>query len=174
MFLSWADTKISGGTLNYEGITILNNAIAASYKGDINRAWTRLLCTPACLKWVAIKLEAEGQRIFPFNWYMIPFGEAIEFDNSKSVRLIIDAVGLLDIRKCRSINLRTSIEAARLTKKNCHTSAGVKMTVLGGFSHAGTQLCDMQSQNFIFLLKIVLTKETSHSNVLMMYFHFFD
>jgi hypothetical protein len=48
---------------------------------------------------------------------MTPFGEAIEFDYSKSVRLIINAFRLLDIGKSRPIKLTASIDAACLTKK---------------------------------------------------------
>ena len=71
------------------------------------------------------KLELEGDTICPFSSYMSPFGEAVEFDSSKSVCLIIDAFGVLDVGKDRAINLTASIDAAKLTKNISHTSAKV-------------------------------------------------
>ena len=165
---------LSGGTLNYEGISILNNAEATSSKGDRIRIRNRLLCTPACLKRVAKKLELEGDTICPFSSYMSPFGEAVEFDYSKSVRLIFDAFGLLDVGKDRAINLTASIDAAKLTKNISRTSAGVKMTDPGGFGLGGVRRYDMQSYCTIFLLKIILTRETKDSFKLFEdVFHFF-
>lgn len=63
----------------------------------------------------------------------------------------------------RAINVTASINAAHLTKNICHTLAGLKMTDPGGFDVDGGRLRDMQSQNTIFLLKIVLTKEAKDS-----------
>jgi len=154
---------LNGGTLNYEGISILNNIESEYYKGDAKRVHNRLLCTPSCLKRVAKVLEAEGDALCPFTSFMTPFGEAIEFDYGKATRLIIDVFGLLDVGRDRAINLTASIDAARLTKNICHTSAGIKVTDPGGFLQDGGMLHDMQSQNTIFLLKIVLTKETKES-----------
>jgi len=159
---------LSGGTLNYEGISILNKVEAASFNGNRQRLRNRLLCTPSCLKRVAKVLETEGDVICPFTSSMTPFGESIEFDYGKATRLIIDSFGLLDAARDRAINVTASIDAARLTKNICHTSAGVKMTDPGGFVRDGDMLQDMQSQDTIFLLKIVLTKETKES------FRFFD
>jgi hypothetical protein len=82
---------LSDGTLNYKGTSILNNVEATSYEGDRIRIWNGLLCTSVCLKRVAKKLELEGDTICPFSPYMASFGEAVEFDYSKSVRLINDA-----------------------------------------------------------------------------------
>ncbi len=154
---------LSGGTLNYEGISILNGIKAASYTGNKTRYRNRLVCTPYCLKRVAKKLESAANELCPFHSYMTPFGEAIEFDYSKTTRLFIDAFGLSEVGKDRATNVTASNDAARLTKNICHTSAGLKMTDPGGFSVDGARLHDMQSQNFIFLLKIVLTKETKDS-----------
>jgi hypothetical protein len=82
---------LNGGTLNYEGIAILNDVEAASYNGNKSRYRNRLLCTPACLKRVAKKLEQTGNDICPFKSFMTPFGEAIEFDCTKATCLVIDA-----------------------------------------------------------------------------------
>jgi hypothetical protein len=120
------------------------------------------------------KLELEGDTICPFSSYMSPFGEAVEFDSSKSVCLIIDAFGVLDVGKDRAINLTASIDAAKLTKNISHTSAGVKMTDPGGLGPGGVQRYDMQSYCTIFLLKIILTRETKDSFKLFEdVFHFF-
>ncbi len=80
---------LNGGMLKYEGICILNNAEAASFHRIGIKYKNQLLCTPAS-----------------------PFGEAIEFDYSKAMHLIIDAFGLLDVGKYRAINLAASIDAA--------------------------------------------------------------
>jgi hypothetical protein len=116
------------------------------------RICNSLLCTPACLKRVAKKMELEEDMICSFRSYMTPFGEAVEFDYSKSICLIIDAFGHLDMGKNRAINLTASIDAVKLTKNICHTSAGVKMTDPCGFGPAGVQHYDMQSYSTIFLL----------------------
>jgi len=62
------------------------------------------------------KLESEGDTICPFSPYMTSFGESVEFDCSKSVRLINDTFGLLDVGKDRAINFTASINGAKLTK----------------------------------------------------------
>ncbi len=154
---------LNGGMLNYEGISILNNVESEYYKGDARQTRNRQLCTQSCLKRVAKVLESKGDVICPFTSFMTPFGKAIEFDYGKATRLIIDAFGLLDVGRDRAINLTASIDAARLTKNIFHTSAGLKVTDSGGFLQDGGMLQDMQSQNTIFLLKIVLTKETKES-----------
>jgi hypothetical protein len=106
---------------------------------------------------------------------MTHFGEAVEFVYSKSICLIIDAFGLLDMGKNRAINLTASVDAVKLTKNICHTSAGVKMTEPGGFGPAGGQHYDMQSYSTIFLLKIILSKETKNSfNLFEDVFNFFQ
>jgi hypothetical protein len=58
----------------------------------------------------------------------------------------------------RAINVTASIDAARLTKNICHTSAGLKMTDPGGFDVDGGRLRDMQSQNTIFSFKNSINK----------------
>jgi hypothetical protein len=68
---------IRGGTLNYEGIKVLND-VEAAYSGFGKRG--RLLCTPTCLKKVARELEKRGETICPFKHIHTPFGEGIEFD----------------------------------------------------------------------------------------------
>jgi len=101
---------LHGGTLNYEGITILNKIEPSYYNGDKQRYRDRLLCTPACLKRVAKHLESAGSTLCPFHSYMTPFGEAIEFDYAKAMRLIIDAFGLSDVGRERAIYV-TAISA---------------------------------------------------------------
>jgi hypothetical protein len=51
---------LNGGTLQYEGIFILNNVEAASFNGDKLCYINFLLCTLPCLKWVAKVFEVEG------------------------------------------------------------------------------------------------------------------
>lgn len=81
---------LHGGTLNYEGISILNKIEAAPYTGNNTR--------------VAKKLETAANELCPFHSYMTPFGEAIEFDYSKATRLVIDAFGLLQVGRERESN----------------------------------------------------------------------
>ncbi len=92
---------LHGGTLNYEGISILNKIEAAPCTGNNTRYTNRLLCTSSCLKRVAKKLETAANELCPFHSYMTPFGEAIEFDYSKATRLVIDAFGLLQVGRER-------------------------------------------------------------------------
>jgi len=95
---------LHGGTLNYEGISILNKIEAAPCTGNNTRYTNRLLCTSSCLKRVAKKLETAANELCPFHSYMTPFGEAIEFDYSKATRLVIDAFGLLQVGRERESN----------------------------------------------------------------------
>jgi hypothetical protein len=89
---------IRGGTLNYEGITVLNDVETASKNvGKIGR----LLPTPASLQHVAQKLEKVGEHLCPFQLISTNFDEGMEFDYAKKTRLVINAFGLSDIRKER-------------------------------------------------------------------------
>jgi hypothetical protein len=49
-----------------------------------------------------------------------------------------------------------SVDVTCLAKYICNMSAEVKVTDQHGFGHGITQLCDLQSKNTIFLLKIIL------------------
>jgi len=72
----------------------------------------------------------------------------------------------------RNINLSVSIDVVKVTKNLCHTSAGLKVTDIDGcdpikgmpsFLNDQSSLHDLQSQNNIFLMKVILTKETKES-----------
>jgi hypothetical protein len=164
---------LRGGTLNYEGITVLNDVEASAYTCTGKRFHGRLLCTSACLQRVAKVLEKEADSICPFNRIEKQYGEGIEFDYARVMWLVIDAFGLSQTAMERKINISGSIDAARVTKNICHTSAGLKMTDIqgrdplkrygGSFMTDKNSLRDLQSQNTIFLLKIVLTKEIKES-----------
>jgi hypothetical protein len=160
---------IRGGTLNYEGITVLNDVETASKNlGKMGR----LLPSPASLQHVAQKLEKAGKHLCPFQLISTNFGEGVEFDYAKTTRLVIDAFGLSDVGKERQINISASIDAAKLTKNIMHTSAGLKMTDVQGrdpfknkrsFFYDENSLHDLQSRNTFFLMTIILTKETKES-----------
>jgi hypothetical protein len=51
---------IRGGTLNYEGILVLNNVEAAAYKGNLRRVRDRLIPTPTCAR-------AKGRKFVPIH-----------------------------------------------------------------------------------------------------------
>jgi hypothetical protein len=121
-----------GGTLNYEGITVLSDVEASAYAGTGKRFCRRLLCAPACLQRVAKVLEKEADSICPFNQIETQYGEGIEFDYARVMRLVIDAFGLKQTAMERKINITGSIDAARVTKNICHTSTGLKMTDIQG------------------------------------------
>lgn len=163
---------LKGGTLNYEGIKVLNDVETAGYTGEKRRVRNRLICTPACLKRVAKVLENEGNELCPFSHISTEFGEGIEFDYAKVTRLVINAFNLESAAKDRNVNLSMSIDAAKVTKNICHTSAGLKVTDVQGrdplkgmrsFISDQNSLHDLQSQNNIFLMKIILTRETKES-----------
>jgi hypothetical protein len=174
---------ICGGTLNYEGIKVLNDVEASGFGGNKKRIRNRLICTPACLKQVAKQLEKEGDIICPYRHIHTAYGERIEFDYAKVTWLVISTFGLEDAAKERRINISASIDAARVTKNLCHTSAGLKMSGIGGrdplrnmrsFLVDEDSLRDLQSHNNVFLMKIILTKETKESFKLFDYiFQFF-
>ncbi len=72
----------------------------------------------------------------------------------------------------RNINISASIDAAKITKNLTHTSAGLKMSDVAGrnpmknkqsFILDDMSLRDLQSRNTVFLMKIILTKETKDS-----------
>ncbi len=163
---------LRGGTLNYEGISVLNDVEASSYVGNKKRIRNRLLCTPACLKRVAKKLESSAETLCPYNRITTPFGEGLEFDYAKLTRLVINSFELEPIATHNPVNISASIDAARVTKNLCHTSAGLKMSDprardpvknMRSFMVDGDSLRDLQSHNNVFLMKIVLTKETKES-----------
>jgi hypothetical protein len=106
---------LRGGTLNYEGIKVLNN-MEAAYSGFGKRG--RLLCTPTCLKKVARLLEKRRETISPFKQIHTPFGEGIELDYKKITRLVLNAFSLEDAAKQHSANISASIDAARMSKKH--------------------------------------------------------
>jgi hypothetical protein len=137
---------LRGGTLNYEGISVLNDVEASAYTASKSRLRGRLLCTPACLKLVAKQLESEGDSICPYQCIRTPYGEGIEFDYAKVTRLVINSYGLEDAGRQRRINISASIDAAHITKNLCHSSAGLKQSA--GFAVT------------VFIMKIILTKKT--------------
>jgi hypothetical protein len=158
---------IRGGTLNYEGLSILNDVEAAAYKGRLKWVRDRVIPTPSSLQRVA-----EGEKICPFEMIQTPFGEGIEFDYAKVTCLVINSFGLDSIGKECAINISASIDAAKVTKSLSHTSAGLKMTDRDGrdplksmksFLVDDSSFRDLQSRNTIFLMKIILTKETKES-----------
>ncbi len=163
---------LRGGTLNYEGIKVLNDVEASASDGNKRRMRNRLICTPACLKRVAKELEKQGDILCPYSHIHTEFGEGIEFDYAKVTRLVINTFGLEDAAKQRQVNISASIDAARITKNLCHTSAGLKMSDIGGrdplrnmrsFLTDEDSLRDLQSHHNVFLMKIILTKETKES-----------
>jgi hypothetical protein len=174
---------IHGGMLNYEDISVLNDVETAAECSEGLGWMGRLLPTPASLQHVAQKLEKEGESLCPFELISTDFGEGVEFYYAKTTRLVIDAFGLSEIRKERPINVSASIDAAKLTKNITHTSAGLKMTDVQGrdpfknkrsFITDENSLRDLQSRNTIFLLKIILTKETKQTlRNLVMFFNSF-
>ena len=108
----------------------------------------------------------------PFTTINTDFGEGVEFDYARTTRLVINAFGLEQLGRERAINVSASIDAAKLTKNLTHTSAGLKMSDVMGrdplknmksFIVDEHSLRDLQSRNTIFLMKIVLTKETKNS-----------
>jgi hypothetical protein len=163
---------IRGGTLNYEGIAVLNDVENAAYRGNKRRNHNRVLCTPACLQRVADALEAEAATICPFNRIQTEYGEGIEFDYAKVTRQVINAFGLEEEAKTRPINISASIDASRVTKNIHQTASGLKMTDIRGkdplkklksFLTDENSLQDLQSRNNVFILKVILMKETKDS-----------
>jgi len=117
-------------------------------------------------------LEDEGKELCPFDHIHIEFGEGIEFNYAKLTRLVINALSLESAARERNINLSVSIDAAKVKKNLCHTFAGLQVTDIDGcdpikgvqsFLNDQSSLHDLQSQNNIFLMKIILTKETKES-----------
>ncbi len=113
-----------------------------------------------------------GEQLCPFKSIKTQFGEGIEFNYAKTTRLVINAFCLEDIGKTRPINISASINAAKLSKTLTHTSSGLKMSDISGRNPMKNNQCfilddsslqDLQSRNTIFLMKIVLTKETKDS-----------
>ena len=150
---------IRGGTLNYEGLSVLNDVETAAECSEGVGRMGRLLPSPASLQRVAQKLEKEGENLCPFELIKTDFGEGVEFDYAKTTRLVIDAFGLAEVGKERPINVSASIDAAKLTKNITHTSAGLKMTDVQGrdpfknkrsFITDENSLRDLQSRNTIF------------------------
>ena len=124
---------LRGGTLTYEGIKVLNDVEASATDGtNMRRIRNRLICTPACLKGVAKQIEREGDVIRPYRHIHTPYGEGIKFDYAKVTWLVINTFGLKDAAKEQKVNISASIDAMRITKNLCHTSAGLKMTDIGG------------------------------------------
>ena len=103
------------------------------------------ICTPADGSW-GILSEGKREDLDRKKITFFSTGNIIEFDYSIATRLVIDDFGLLQVGRERAINVTASIDAARLTKNICHTSAGLKMTDPGGFDVDGGRLQDMQSQ----------------------------
>jgi hypothetical protein len=119
---------ICGGTLNYEGLSILNDVKAAAYKGKLKRIQDCVTPMPPCLQRVARILEKEGDRVCPFKMLNTEFGEGLEFDYARTTCLVINAFGLESTGRTHPINISTPIYAAKVTKNLLHTSAGLKMS----------------------------------------------
>lgn len=122
---------IRGGTLNNKGITVLNDVESAACISEKTHIRGRLIPTPACLQLLAHR-KRKVSIFAPFNHISTDLGEGIEFDYARTTCIAIGAFGLADIGKERSINVSASIDAAKLTKNNSHTSAGMKMSDVQG------------------------------------------
>jgi hypothetical protein len=162
-----------GRTLNYEGITALNDVeTAAEFLQNAIRMG-RLLPSPAFLTTCSPKVRKKGWTSWPISadkcglWWRR--GIWLHQNNMPSV---IDAFGLGDIGKERWINISTSIDVTKLTKNITHTSSGLKMTDVQGrdsfrnkrsFIYEKNSLCNLQSCNANFSMKIIIMKETKES-----------
>jgi hypothetical protein len=66
---------LRGGTLNYEGLTVLNDVESAAMPCGKKRMFGRLLPTPSCLQQVANILEKHGQKLCPYKMISTPLGK---------------------------------------------------------------------------------------------------
>ena len=126
-----------------------------------------MIPTSPCLQRVE-----EGDRVCPFKMLNTEFGEGLEFDRARTTHFVINAFGLESIGRTRPTNISASMDAAKVTKNLLHTPAGFKMSDLEGsdplksmrsFLADEHSLHDLQSWNTVFLMKIVLTKETKET-----------
>lgn len=134
------------------------------------RVRDRLLPTLPCLQRVALILEKEGDKICPFKMIKTDFAEELEFDYAKCTRLVINSFGLEEKGKNKPINISTSIDAAKLTKKYhsyfCRfqdIEGGDSLKPIKAFLVDEHSLYDLQSRKTVSLMKIVLTKKTKDS-----------
>jgi hypothetical protein len=109
-------------------------------------------------------LEKEGNRMRHYKMIQTEFGEGVVFNYAKATRLAINAFGLEEKGKERSVKDSASIDAARVTKNLFHTSAGFKMTDSQGwdplkfvwsFLADEHSLHDLQSRTQFFYSRLV-------------------
>ena len=65
---------IQGGTLNYEGMSVLNDVESAASFGQHAQKWGRFIPTPACLQQATETLERDGEHLCPFQMIQTDFG----------------------------------------------------------------------------------------------------
>jgi len=88
---------LSGGVLNYQGISVLNWVETSSCNGKY--VSHHVICIPACLACTSNKMHMKDQEVCPFKCIDMNFGEGIEFDYSKTTKLVLDAYEMTDVGK---------------------------------------------------------------------------
>jgi PII-like signaling protein len=117
---------LSGGILSYEAIKILR-------KVETNgvRFFRGIIPSTKELQRAAETTEKVANELCPITHEIVDIGEkkieSVKFDISKLTLLLFKSFGLEDVAKQRSVEIIQTMDGARLSKNENHTTMGVRL-----------------------------------------------
>lgn len=114
---------LAGGTLGYEGVEVLRSVETLGQK------YYRRSIVPckADLQRAATAVEEFGNVIAPFKPISTKYGEGVEFDNEKAIRVVVKAYGLTEEAARQLISIAQSTNAFHISKRITCLMGGIKM-----------------------------------------------
>jgi hypothetical protein len=156
---------IAGGTLGFQGLEVLRTVETKNkryYRGSL------LPCRSDIIRCQRI-VEEFGETHVPYRHYIMPDGgEGVEFDNAAICKKIIEAYGLTEIAKIRSIRMAVATDGFQMTKRTTVMMGGMKMqdfegicpiTKLPIFSE-DPSMTTQQSPKHCFPMNLYICEET--------------
>jgi len=153
---------LHGGSLNLTGIELLRSLETRGKK----YSHSTLLPSSSSIQRVFQIVEGIGATRVPFELKWLPEGEAIIFDYRKVFVELVQAYGLDNIARERSIAIGQSVDGADLSRHLSHVTAGYKIRDMSAIDpltrqpvFAGSH-STAQSRNHCFPCQIHLARES--------------
>jgi hypothetical protein len=180
IFTPWKVLKVmdlAGGSCNYKGIEVLRSLETGGkcyYKSSV-------IPSTADIKRSARLLEKKGEEVVPFQEIQTQWGKSIKFCEARTLRFACDAYGVTEKAKRSSISISKSIDASQIMKNLHVITAGFKMGDVDAINPITRKpLCtdsvyeNVQSRDHVFLIQLLMAKETKESyNAFKGFFEFF-
>jgi len=152
---------LNGGTLNLEGLAILQKLEAGGKKN----ARGGIIPCSADIKRTAITIHRYANIIYPYEIGRIDGyeGEAVRFDVQRTIELAVKACGIEEEAATSSITVSHAVDAARFSPELIHMTAGAVVSHRGALDPITKRPMvgfGMQSRNNVFVYLSMLERET--------------